>query len=1309
MPRFPSKLKRTWAKIADELVAAGQPKKQFDPDFYRKYFGDLSHLRGEKALRRHYYRHGRVEGRPGTPEELLKKLALKYGTPPAEFQPSEYRIANPDLRHLKENYELIAHYLQFGKIEGREYIHKDDVLENDYRLLALKAANSRRLPDTLEEFVRLHFISSISWTKLLNLSEFNLLNRGDLASPCLTKIEAICTFIEIGIERQFALSSKYKFDAQFYTTVTSLDIERPSATQLYAYWLNTGFGRGEAPNEAEYLNGIIGEDEFPICFNEFLYRKIVSTHISIPDGRANALRHFVEFGFGMGLQVVDGGSSGAAFMNVLARRYLLSNQLTLALKATDTAISMADHVSSVHHTRGDVLKAQGNMPDATKEFLIAAHLPNASIWSHIHAVEGLAFTLDLFDQTLREIEFSSAYCSSSYHWRNTSRRALSHLQNIKRNHYIEMYLRGRRAEADNEIQVDLDRLVKVLAKIRPFPAILPQRDVGPILIIANRDLAQCDHYRVIQKYNYLRLGGWEAEVYDQNHPDAYRPAIDRARAVIFYRTPSTPDIIHAILYARAIGLQTYYDIDDLIFDAELYPDTFASFQGQIDEETYASLQYGVPLFRYAMKLCDVGIASTPELAKYIRPLVRTGICHVLRNGLDYRNNAYIQHKPKRLSAAKLTFFYGSGTKAHNQDFNELAAPALAYILRKYADTRLMIVGHLKLVPELQSLGERVCQIPFSTDVSDYWEALSGADINLAPLNKSRTTDCKSEIKWLEAAMCGIPSVVSSTATYDDALRDGEDVLIARSPEGWAQALEYLVLHPEGRSQIGGKAKERAMADYSAAAGIEGLSSFLPLPNSLAYKEKSLHTVGRSSPAGPAEIVEPSASYHQARLRAHEQIFGRRIGSKQPSSAQNGRRHRVLVVNIYFPPHSIGGATRVVRDNVEYITSHYKHAFDLAVLASDVGSERPYETSIDSHDGTPVYRTAIERKHHMDWYGFDQKMSAPFQEVLDHFKPDLIHFHCVQGLTATPVEIAAELGIPYLVTLHDAWWISDFQFLIDADGQLRLPTTDLLASSSDVPIGRLASVARRRRLERLLSKAKMVLAVSNSFSEIYRNAGVEQTVAVPNGISKLRFLPHTMSTTGRVRLGHIGNRSAHKGATLLEAILRANDFRNLSLTMVDNRYDAGYTRSETWGTTPVEIIGPVAQERVTQLYAQLDVLLAPSLWPESFGLAVREAKAAGLWVVASSLGAVGEDIEEDVNGYVVDVSDVTPLRDILRRIDEDPDRYLVSPPATNVEPRWADDQGEDLVLIYRNILDAGADGRQLSAGEKSLAGMGPKQG
>ena len=98
-----------------------------------------------------------------------------------------------------------------------------------------------------------------------------------------------------------------------------------------------------------------------------------------------------------------------------------------------------------------------------------------------------------------------------------------------------------------------------------------------------------------------------------------------------------------------------------------------------------------------------------------------------------------------------------------------------------------------------------------------------------------------------------------------------------------------------------------------------------------------------------------------------------------------------------------------------------------------------------------------------------------------------------------------------------------------------------------------------------------------------------------------------------------------------------------------------------------------------------MLLAPSLWPESFGLVTREARAAGLWVVASDLGAIGEDIEEGVNGFRIDVGSPDGLRAALKRIDADPERFRASPPPPSQPPRTAADQGDDLIALYDRLL------------------------
>ena len=296
-----------------------------------------------------------------------------------------------------------------------------------------------------------------------------------------------------------------------------------------------------------------------------------------------------------------------------------------------------------------------------------------------------------------------------------------------------------------------------------------------------------------------------------------------AKAAIFYRVPAFPDIIKTILITKSLGIPTYYDIDDLIFDAAHFPDTFKSYEGQISKTEYNGLLYGVPLFRFAMGLCDYGFASTMPLAKQIEHVVQKHACFVLRNGLDERNEMAIDMgRMPRPERDVVTIFYGSGTKAHNSDFNELAAPALLFALENYDNVRLVIVGHLRLRCEFDRFSSRVTQLGFVNDLDQYWSILAAADINIAVLSPGLTASCKSEIKWLEAAILQIPSIVSATQNFLEVLQDGVDALIVdNSAAAWTLALKRLIEDRDLRIRIGASARQKALQNYSVRRGCGG--------------------------------------------------------------------------------------------------------------------------------------------------------------------------------------------------------------------------------------------------------------------------------------------------------------------------------------------------------------------------------------------------------------------------------------------------------------------------------------------------------
>ena len=769
---------------------------------------------------------------------------------------------------------------------------------------------------------------------------------------------------------------------------------------------------------------------------------------------------------------------------------------------------------------------------------------------------------------------------------------------------------------------------------------LPQNP--SVLLIVDDHLAQCLHYRVQQKVEQLEYAGISVEYIPLKEAKLAKNKLHFYDVVIFYRVPALPDIIEIIEYAKAINKVVFYEIDDLIFDAQEYPDPFESYGGQISQEQYRGLLRGTTLFKEAMALCDYGIASTPALAKKVEQVVAKKTCFVHRNALDSLNTEFRNLNIPKIPRDYLSIFYGTGTKAHNADFEELVAPAIAKILKQYHKVRLTIMGYLTLPEVLLPYKERIDKIDLIKDVSVYWEFLRQADINIAVLLPTTVNNCKSELKWFEAGCLGVPSVVSNTQTYLEILSDGVDALIASTSEEWYTKLELLITNTELREKIAKAAYNRAWNDYSIPAMSNNIKSIIMA----AIKEEAI------------------------------------AGKFRPRTDKK----KILIVNVFCPPQLIGGATRIVKDNIDVLNTNYSREYEISIFTTDNDNPNPYEIAEYTYGNIPVTKVSTPMVNGMDWQYQNPKIYDIFTKYLEFNQPDLIHFHCVQRLTGSVLEAAADLNIPYLVTVHDAWWISDHQFLVDDQGnECHHQQNDPLAAIHNTK-DTVVSLLRKRYLRKVLEKADAVLSVSKAFADLYRINGINKAQSNRNGIMLQPRLPRQPSSSGKVRLTHIGGVSAHKGYYLFKEAVEKARLINCEVIVVSHGQTPGAIIEDFWGNTPVKFISKIPQERIYEFYSTVDVLLAPSLWPESFGLVTREAAAAGVWVVASDKGALAEDLVEGVNGNIFNTDDIDNLVGILQNIDQNPDFYLKTV-SESIPVRTTEEQVRELSSIYKTILNS----------------------
>jgi phosphatidylinositol alpha-mannosyltransferase len=88
---------------------------------------------------------------------------------------------------------------------------------------------------------------------------------------------------------------------------------------------------------------------------------------------------------------------------------------------------------------------------------------------------------------------------------------------------------------------------------------------------------------------------------------------------------------------------------------------------------------------------------------------------------------------------------------------------------------------------------------------------------------------------------------------------------------------------------------------------------------------------------------------------------------------------------------------------------------------------------------------------------------------------------------------------------------------------------------------------------------------------------------------------------------------------------------------------------------VEVAGRVSDEEKWRLLSEADLLCAPSLGGESFGMVLTEAFASATPVVASNIGGYRDVVRNRIDGVLVPPGDAVELGEELRSLALDPDR------------------------------------------------------
>jgi glycosyltransferase involved in cell wall biosynthesis len=441
--------------------------------------------------------------------------------------------------------------------------------------------------------------------------------------------------------------------------------------------------------------------------------------------------------------------------------------------------------------------------------------------------------------------------------------------------------------------------------------------------------------------------------------------------------------------------------------------------------------------------------------------------------------------------------------------------------------------------------------------------------------------------------------------------------------------------------------------------------------------------------------------------------------------------RIMFLMHFYPPAPCGGAGGFTAALAEGLQARGVEVGVLCVDRWGEGGEYLNGRADEVYNGVPVRRLHVnwlKAPRPLDWLYDSPILGEQARAHLESFRPDVVHVSSCYTLSARPVFVATEMGLPIVMHLHDYWAICARLSLLHKDGAIctgpesawkcqkcllaqtkawRLASRFMAESTRKATFGALAKrpwATRQRGLRGLLGdlarRRRTVLAAVDAADALVAPTAFAREQLEHHGVPAGRILVkpygNQIDWAGQVerkgaehlRVGFLGNVIPIKGVhVLVEACGRLQEEeREIALQVWgDTTLAPGYYRSlrehspegVVWG-------GRYERDDLARILGDLDVVVVPSIWYETQGIVIQEAFAAGLPVIVSDGTSLTETVDHDLNGLHFELGSASDLARQLRRLLDEPD--LLTALQAHVPPvRTIDRDVSEYTQLYADLL------------------------
>ncbi|OGU55590.1 MAG: hypothetical protein A2V66_15660 [Ignavibacteria bacterium RBG_13_36_8] len=367
---------------------------------------------------------------------------------------------------------------------------------------------------------------------------------------------------------------------------------------------------------------------------------------------------------------------------------------------------------------------------------------------------------------------------------------------------------------------------------------------------------------------------------------------------------------------------------------------------------------------------------------------------------------------------------------------------------------------------------------------------------------------------------------------------------------------------------------------------------------------------------------------------------------------------------------------------------------------------------------------------------DLKIEKVTLEIIDKYKPDIVHIHDLRMHCARIIEIIRKMNIPIVKTIHNYWdlcpktdllyqnnhpchdirngeacikcltmfsdstiksglrLVGSFRndFIMSSLNSISslknsISTPDNQSHSYPVKYSSSSYSARRKFFVEMLNKCDVIHVPSKSTANRLMEFKVESSKikTIPISISSLDdIVPKKPKTPGQpINFGYRGALHIRKGIqVLLEAATKFSE-QECQLLIFGN---GNLSLLQPYIKKFKNIIyrGSYKQNDVNLVLSQIDVGIIPSICEETFGITGLECIKAKIPIIASDIGGFSEWLVPKRNGFLFKPGDVNDLVKCMRTFIEKPEMIQQMADTMN---SWksSEQHAQEIQDIYRSFM------------------------